>query len=233
MNAVLILAGGSGIRVGGETPKQYLPVGGRTVLGWAIDAFARHPGVDCLVVVCHAAWMSRGREIIAAAGKAKPIGLVAGGATRMESAWNGLRALVPDVEIALIHDAARPFVPAATISAVIEAARLHSAAIPVLETSDTMIEAESADDGGVRVARAVDRSRLRRVQTPQGFRLDVIHEAFERARADQIANPTDDAGLVHRLGRPVACVPGAPEAFKITTAFDLQIAEALAAKLPG
>jgi 2-C-methyl-D-erythritol 4-phosphate cytidylyltransferase len=148
--------------------------------------------------------------------------VVAGGAERSDSVRLALTyALreIPDTSIVLVHDAARAFTPPAVVRAVVEAvAAGHPAVIPVLPVVDTV---KQVDEDGVVVA-TPDRSSLRVVQTPQGFDAAVLLRAHEAG-----LGATDDAGLVERLGVPVVTVPGHPDAMKITTRFDLAVAEAL------
>ncbi len=218
MIAALVLASGSGIRLGGQTPKQFLLLGEKPVYRHSLEVFVRHPAVDHTILVCHPHWMEPVREEL---GEALPhCTVIAGGETRMESGWNGLRSLDPQTEVVLIHDAARPFVDEALISRLIEAAVHHGAAVPAVPVTDTLIEVD-----GEQICAMPARERFLRVQTPQVFSYSLIVDAFERARADRIDPPTDDSRLVHRLGHPVAWIQGSETNFKITTAADLRLAE--------
>ncbi len=219
MNTAILLASGSGRRFGGETPKQFLPLAGKPLALYSIETFAAHPAVDHLVVACHPDWIETLRGWLRAV--TKPFTLLPGGAERADSVWAGLRAAPPATRIALIHDTARPFVSAALISALIETAARHGAALPALPCADSMLEVE----GGA-ILRYLDRPRLRRAQTPQVFQYSLIVKAFEEARAQGLPPPTDDAQLVHRLGAPVICVPGEEQNCKITTPEDFALAEA-------
>lgn len=161
------------------------------------------------------------REVLAGLGER--VCVLAGGAQRTDSVRLALTAARRrgSVEIVLVHDAARAFAPPALVEAVLAAVRAGApAVVPVLPVTDTV---KQVDEHG-RILSTVDRSRLRAVQTPQGFRADVLVRAHELAEADA----TDDAGLVERLGERVHTVPGDPFAFKITTPFDLLVAEAVA-----
>jgi 2-C-methyl-D-erythritol 4-phosphate cytidylyltransferase len=141
---------------------------------------------------------------------------VPGGPTRQASVWRGLEALPDDVDVVLVHDAARCLAPPSLVAEVVAAVRAgHPAVVPGLPVSDTV----RFLDGG-----ALNRSRLRAVQTPQGFARDVLVAAH---RCAPEADATDDAGLVERTGRAVHLVPGHPEAFKITTPLDLLLARAV------
>ena len=149
-----------------------------------------------------------------------PVTVVAGGATRQESVAAALAAAPPDLSVVLVHDAARALTPPEVVERVAAAVRAgHPAVIPVLPVIDT-IKAVDADDA---VRATVDRAALRAVQTPQGFRRDVL----AAAHANAVDAATDDAGLVEALGVRVSCVPGSPHALKITQPFDLAVAELL------
>jgi 2-C-methyl-D-erythritol 4-phosphate cytidylyltransferase len=154
--------------------------------------------------------------------------VVAGGADRTESVRLALAAALdesPDYSVVLVHDAARAFTPAEQIRAVTAAVAAGApAVVPVLPVADTVKRVDAVEV----VTETVDRSDLRAVQTPQGFALDVLRKAY--AAAGSAASHTDDAGLVERIGIPVSTVPGSPAAMKITTAFDLAVAEAVFAR---
>ncbi|MGI8666409.1 MAG: 2-C-methyl-D-erythritol 4-phosphate cytidylyltransferase [Jatrophihabitans sp.] len=220
--AAVLVAAGAGERLGAGLPKALVSLRDRTILDWSVRAFAAHPQVDSLVVVAPAA-------AVDAVATAMPAGttVVPGGTSRQQSVRRGLAAIGEDIEFVLVHDAARPLVPEAVISAVIAAlAGGADAVIPVLPVIDTIKRV--TEDGLVR--NGVDRTDLRRVQTPQGFRLALLRAAHE---ADPPAEPgpiTDDAGLLEALGVAVATVPGDEAAFKITTSHELLLAELLLAR---
>ena len=154
--------------------------------------------------------------------------VVPGGDTRQRSVAAALTALPTHIDTVLVHDAARPLVPVELVTRVVAALRDGAAAaIPVLPVPDTLKEIESVGASG-RVVRTVDRTRLRAVQTPQGFRRDVLTQAHEAALVDGVET-TDDAGLVERIGVEVVVVPGAEDAFKVTRPLDLVLAEAVLA----
>jgi 2-C-methyl-D-erythritol 4-phosphate cytidylyltransferase len=154
-----------------------------------------------------------------------PAMVVAGGDTRQDSVARALVALPTDVDVVLVHDAARPLVPTSLIDAVTAAVRGGAdAVVPVLPVADTIKSVDAADV----VSATLDRSVLRAVQTPQGFRRSTLSEAH--AAADPDAPATDDAGLVEALGGKVVVVPGDEEAFKVTRPLDLVLAEAVLAR---
>jgi len=150
---------------------------------------------------------------------------VAGGASREASVRAALAVLPDDVDIVLVHDAARPLVPASLVEAIVQAVRGGApAVVPGLAVTDTI---KRVDASGTVLDTPV-RAELRAVQTPQGFRRDVLERAYATgARAVCSAPVTDDAGLVERIGEPVLVIPGSPDAFKITHTADLERAESL------
>ena len=219
----VLLAGGSGARMGADRPKQLLELGGRTVLEHSLIAFHEHPAVDEVVVVMAADHLAEAEQV--AAGYAKVSGVVAGGASRSESTMRALEHLGEHDCLVLLHDAARPLVGADVIGRCIEALAEHVAVLVAVPATDTMVEVD--DDGTVRSV--PPRSSLRRVQTPQGFRSDVLRAAYAAAEADPDFVATDDASVVfHYLpGHSVGVVAGAERNLKVTTPLDLTIAAAL------
>lgn len=216
----IIVAAGASTRAGGDVPKQLIDLGGRPVVAWSVGAFVE-AGIGSLVVVAAGTHL----EAIgnAARTQAANVVVVEGGATRAASVRRGLEALeAADDDIVLVHDAARPLVSPRLVSVVIEATRASGAAMPVLPVTDTLVAAK-----GDVAAGAVDRRAMRRVQTPQGFRLDLIAEAHRRAIEAGDEDPTDDAGLVSRhLDIRVTLVPGEETNLKITTPSDLVVVAA-------
>ncbi|HKC29958.1 MAG TPA: 2-C-methyl-D-erythritol 4-phosphate cytidylyltransferase [Jatrophihabitans sp.] len=216
--AAILVAAGSGERLRAGVPKAFVPVGGQSLLARALAIFAGHSAVDHLVVVAPQSHLSEAAELSRAA-------VVPGGATRQASVAAGLAALPADVGFVLVHDVARPFVPAAVIDAVVAAlAAGADAVVPVVPIHDTV----RAVDADGRLAGVIDRATLAAMQTPQGFRRDVLVRAHQRAGA---VVATDDAALVEALGLEVAAVPGDERAFKVTTPLDLAYAETIAGLL--
>lgn len=212
--AAILVAAGSGIRLGADVPKAFCRVAGRTLLEHASTPFLGRSDIAAVVVV------AAPDRVAAAAALVPDAVVVAGGASRQESVSCGLAALPPEIDSVLIHDVARPFVPAEVISRVIAAlAGGALAVVPAIPVTDTIKRVD-----GVVVVGTVDRSALRAVQTPQGFRLDVLRSAHAAAAG---SDATDDAALVEAAGLPVQVVDGADEAFKITRPWDLRLAEAI------
>jgi 2-C-methyl-D-erythritol 4-phosphate cytidylyltransferase/2-C-methyl-D-erythritol 2,4-cyclodiphosphate synthase len=215
--AALVLAGGSGSRFGGETPKQYLVLAGRAVLRRSAEAFARHPAVDHVRVVIRPEDRALYDTAFAGLDILPP---AIGGPTRQDSARLGLESLAPLApERVLIHDGARPFVDAALIDRMVAALADAPAAVPALPLADTL---KRADAGRAIVAATVDRSLLWRAQTPQAFRYDDIVAAHRASAGTAL---TDDAMVAERAGLPVALVMGSEDNVKITTRTDLDRAE--------
>lgn len=219
----VIVAGGTGSRIGGP-PKQFREVGGRPMLAWSCARFDTHPEIDEVVVVVPAAialdppaWLRR-----------SDVRVTAGGATRRASVRAGLAALT-DVDVVLIHDAARPFVSVELVGRLARSAA-EGPVIPVLTLPDTIKRMQPAEEGGSsdRVQATLDRDGLRAAQTPQAFPRELIHRLHEAAEGEGI-EPTDDADLCERAGIEVRTVPGERLAFKITHPEDLALAEWLVA----
>ncbi|MEV6929429.1 2-C-methyl-D-erythritol 4-phosphate cytidylyltransferase [Dactylosporangium sp. NPDC051485] len=215
--AVLVPAAGMGIRLGPGGPKALRLLGGEPLLVHAVRRLALAPSVGCIVVAAPADAVA---DVVALLAPVAPVTVVAGGATRQASVAAALAAVPEDFEIVLVHDAARALTPPELVESVAAAVRGgHGAVIPVLPVVDTI---KRVSDSGS-VVETVDRSVLRAVQTPQGFRRDALVKAHEAA----VDEHTDDAGMAERIGIPVHTVPGAEEALKITRPFDLAVAELL------
>ncbi len=224
----LIVGAGSGARMGAGVPKAFLPLAGRPMVDHSLAVFDAHPAVDSIVLVAPAADLEAASRLAAAYPKVTAV--AAGGARRQDSVRLGLDRVAggrppSEDDLVLVHDAARPLLEPALITSVIEAAARHGAAVPGLPPSDTVRRAGPAGaDGARRSTGALDRTELVLVQTPQGFRLSLLREAYERLGQAEV---TDDAALVERLGRPVAVVAGSSTNLKVTTPQDLDLAEAL------
>jgi 2-C-methyl-D-erythritol 4-phosphate cytidylyltransferase/2-C-methyl-D-erythritol 2,4-cyclodiphosphate synthase len=208
--AALIVAAGRGLRAGTAVPKQYAPVAGRPMLAHAHAAFAAHPLIDEVVVM-----IADGQQDMARAALGPAARLVVGGVLRLDSVAIGVAALDPATERVLVHDAARPFVPAAAIDRIVAALDTADGAVPVLPVADTL----TRGDGTL-----VPRDDLHRVQTPQGFRRTILADAHAAWPAGEDAS--DDAQMVRRLGGRVALVQGDIMLDKVTYPQDFAAAEA-------
>ncbi|MCX6566807.1 MAG: 2-C-methyl-D-erythritol 4-phosphate cytidylyltransferase [Candidatus Aminicenantes bacterium] len=214
--AAVIVAAGSGARFGGA--KQFAPLGGRPLVDWSCEAFQTHPRIDDIVLVLPET--SAKPEYIRRFPKI--LDVVSGGARRQDSVWAGVKRLdAHQTGFVLIHDGARPLVPAEVIDRVLTAAKNYGGAVPVIFSEDTLKEID-AD----RIVRTLDRDGIGRVQTPQGFAHDLLRRALVEAFDAGFSGP-DEASLVERLGETVAVVLGDPRNIKITTPLDLITAEAI------
>jgi 2-C-methyl-D-erythritol 4-phosphate cytidylyltransferase/2-C-methyl-D-erythritol 2,4-cyclodiphosphate synthase len=219
--AVVIVAAGSGTRLGAGVPKAFVTAGGRALLEHAVRGVAGMAEPAQLVVVAPAERATQAHAIVSQMFPDAVV--VAGGTSRQASVEAGLAVLATTVEIVLVHDAARAFTSAAQFDAVVSAvAATGEGAVPGLPVADTVKRA----DADSLITATVDRSELVAVQTPQGFRRDVLLAAYARAAAEE----TDDAALVTAIGEAVRIVPGDPLAFKVTTTADLHRAEQLLAE---
>jgi 2-C-methyl-D-erythritol 4-phosphate cytidylyltransferase len=219
--AAIVLSAGSSQRFGGE-PKQFADLGGVTVLERAVRAFVVDEGIDEVWVVTSAEHLDRTRELLADAGVR---GVVLGGSTRAESTVRGLEALGESVSRVLIHDAARPLVPASVVAACVQALEHADIVATVIEPADSVVILVGDD-----VAAMPDRSTVRLHQTPQGFRRSLLAAAWEHtADGDQ---PTDDVTVALRAfpDVPVAWIEGDPRSAKITRPADLVALRALLAE---
>lgn len=218
--AVIVVAAGSGTRLGAGTPKAFVGIDDRSVLHHALVGVMAGPLAQVIVVAPEDRVGDALTEVRAVAGsRGDLVSVVAGGRTRQESVAAGLHAVWLDVDHVLVHDAARAFTPSAVFTRVVAALQAgHDAVLPVLPVVDTVKRVD-----GARVVAALDRSELAAAQTPQGFRRTVLDAAYAGADADH----TDDAALVQAAGHEVVTVSGDELAFKITGPADLDRARAL------
>nr|WP_063857076.1 MULTISPECIES: 2-C-methyl-D-erythritol 4-phosphate cytidylyltransferase [unclassified Kitasatospora] len=230
--AAVVPAAGRGERLGPGAPKALRELGGVPLLVHAVRALARSRAVGLVVVAAPPEGVAEVIALLDSHGlDGKDIRVVAGGDTRQESVRLGLAAIPAEVGIVLVHDAARPLVPVEVVDAVAAAVRAGAeAVVPAVPLADTVKLVEPQSGGRPEpVLDTPDRSTLRAVQTPQGFRRDVLAAAHERALTEPVA-VTDDAGLVEQFGGKVVVVPGHEEAFKVTRPLDLVLAEAVLAR---
>lgn len=216
----MVVAGGTGLRVGGPVRKQYLEIAGLPVLLRAVLPFLHHPRITRVAVVLPAGDAASPPPWLAAL----DVRLLAGGRERGDSVLHGLRALEDESpDLVLVHDGARPFVTRDVIDRVLDACR-EGGAIAAVPVTDTI---KQVDGDGV-ITATPDRARLWQAQTPQGFPYHAIRDAYERAARDGLA-ATDDAAVYERHHGPVRVVMGSPRNLKVTRPDDLLLAEALAA----
>ena len=223
--AALVPAAGRGERLGPGVAKALRPLGGIPMLVHAVRALAASRTVDIVVVAAPEESVDSVAGMLAEQDFPADVLVVSGGDTRQDSVARALLTLPEDVDVVLVHDAARPLVPEELVSAVVAAVRGgHRAVVPGLPVVDTVKEVDDASD----VVRTVDRTPLRAVQTPQGFERSVLQQAHAASDPDDVA--TDDAGLAERIGERVHVIPGHEEAFKVTRPFDILMAEAVLAR---
>jgi 2-C-methyl-D-erythritol 4-phosphate cytidylyltransferase len=213
---VIIVAAGEGQRFG--APKQFVPLAGKSVLEWCLTSFETHIQVAKIILVLRSDvqkkdYMERYKKVT---------GVVIGGERRQDSVIAGFNQVDPsETDLVLVHDGVRPLVSHALISRVIKAAKDSGAAIPVIPIEDTL----KLIEGDV-ITETLDRTKIRRVQTPQGFSYQVLRTALDRAR-DVDDYGTDEAALVEKMGGTITLVEGDFHNIKITTPDDIRIAEAL------
>lgn len=231
---VVIVAAGAGVRAGPGEPKQFRPILGVPMLLRALRAFTGHPEVRQVIVALPPGYADRPPEWLGKL-RGERLGLVPGGAQRVDSVRAGIEALSDDSTVVLVHDAARPFVSRGTIDAVIARARAGVGAVAAVPASDTLKEVgQGAHRPTPRITRTVDRERIWRAQTPQGFPRRMLLDAYAQLGSSVNGGappPSDDAEVCERAGFPVELVPDSPYNVKITTADDFRIAEALAREL--
>lgn len=232
-NIVFILAGGTGSRVGGETPKQLLPLSdGRTVLEHAVDAFEQSHYIDEIVVVMHLDWLKEAEELVRKNTWRKVKQVISGGNERWESSWNGISMYLkedkkdPDV-FYWFHDAARPFVSQQIISRVAEGLKTHLAVTVGVPVTDTLYKVKSHQPSAIShqpiVENIPNRMEFMRAQTPQAFHYLVIGPAYMRVIEKGKIKATDDVGILMEYNPEVEVyiVEGEEANRKITYASDL------------
>ena len=228
MNIALILAAGSGSRMGNaDKPKQFLPIYGKPLMIHTIEAFESHDEVEAIVVVTNDIYIDQVKVWCKQYDLSKVRAVVAGGNSRQISVYNGLLAVEELIsskdDIVLIHDAARPLISQKIISDNIVACLKYGAVDTVIKASDTIIRSK---DGEI-ISDIPVRSELYQGQTPQTFKFSIIKDAHERAKVEDVPNVTDDAKLVLSFGVDVHLVEGSKQNFKITTFDDLMMLKAL------
>jgi len=220
----IIPAAGRGKRIGASVPKQFLKIQGKPLLHHTLTVFAFCKLIDYVVLVMPRAdvdemgedWLNK-YEIVRE--------VVVGGDQRQDSVYNGFNSLEEGTDIVVVHDGVRPFVTPQMITATVEAAQQHGAAITAIPVSDTV---KQAADGFVK--QTVPRDGLWRVQTPQAFQRRLLQQAFKKAKKDSYYG-TDEGSLVEYLGKRVKIVPGSELNIKITRKEDLALGESLLSRI--
>jgi 2-C-methyl-D-erythritol 4-phosphate cytidylyltransferase len=220
--SAIIVAAGSGTRLGFATPKAFVRVGDSTLLGWTLRTLREVAAIGEVVIAVPAGAEADGRAEVSIADLEVPVKIVAGGIERQDSVRIALALTSAEAEIVVIHDAARPFADPALFAASVEAADRAGGAIAAVPVADSLKRV-----AGRAIIATEARAGLWQAQTPQAFRRVLIVEAHARALRDSII-ATDDADLVERLGVAVEVVTGTPTNFKITAPEDLVLAAAIA-----
>jgi len=219
----IIVAGGSGLRMGQPLPKQFLMLADRPLLSYTIDAFFQaYPDIH-MVLVLPPDFMEMGEQLIQAGYTGKNIQLAQGGATRFDSVKNGLARTDPSNAIVFVHDGVRCLVTAALIRRCYEKTVETGAVVPAIAANDSIrLRSQAANSTGVNSTAVLNRDRVLLVQTPQTFYAEWLHEAFMLPYQEQF---TDEATVVEQMGRSISIVEGEETNIKITRPIDLLIAE--------
>jgi len=212
----VIVAGGAGTRMG--RPKQFLPLAGKTVLEWSLQAFLSVPEVERVIVVTRPDNVRQHAERLGG----PRVKFVESGSTRMASVRNGFKEVAEDTEVVAVHDGARSLVTADIIRAVLEEAYDSGAAVPAVQVNDTL---KKVTNKQMWISDTPARTSFWAAQTPQCYRREVLEEALRRF--PEASSATDESQLVEKAGHKVRIVPSSSENFKITTPADLVMAEAL------
>lgn len=226
MNIALIIAGGRGMRMGQEIPKQFLTVADKPVIAYTLEAFQKHPDVDVIAVVCVEGWDSILAAYARQYGITKLRHIIPGGENGQGSIRNGVFELEkhysPD-DLVLVHDAIRPMVSQDIISGCIATAREHGSAIVTIPCQEAMLETEDQ----VSTHSTYPREKLKRTQTPQGFALGRLADAHRRALEKGITNSVASCTLMVELGETIYFCAGSEKNIKLTTPDDMEIFKAL------
>jgi len=217
MKNVIIVAGGKGVRMGGDFPKQFIAIGSKPVLMRTIEAFYLYDKAIRIIVALPALYRNQWSSLCKGYGFSLPHEVVDGGETRFESVKNALE-LIGEGKVA-VHDAVRPFVTEKLIDDCFSLVDVYKAVIPVIEVMDSMREVMGDEN-----SRIVDRNHYRLIQTPQVFDSILLKRAYEQPYNESF---TDDASVVEAIGQKVHLVPGERSNIKITTPFDLSLAEVI------
>jgi 2-C-methyl-D-erythritol 4-phosphate cytidylyltransferase len=220
----VVPAGGTGTRMGGTVPKQFLELNGKPILYYTLKTLQDCGIISELILVVPEKeydnactdWLGK-PEIVTK--------VVVGGKKRQDSVYNGFCELSQKTEIVLVHDGVRPFLSHQMIQESVDAAREYGAAITAIPVNDTI---KRVDDSGL-VSQTVDREGLWRVQTPQVFRYELLEEAFKKANSEKFYG-TDEGTLIEHLGKPVKVVEGSEQNIKITRPEDLRLSEIFISK---
>lgn len=226
-NIAVILAAGTGSRFGSELPKQFLEINGKTVLEYSVDRFEMCDAIDDIFIVSHPDFRDRVGDIVSARGWAKVSKIISGGKERTDSTLAAIEACGTGSCNIIFHDAVRALISNRIIVDVVEALQNNKAVTVALPVVDTIMEGENGE-----MIKTIDRSRLYRVQTPQGFHLGTIRDAYRKMKSESAGNFTDDCSIVRRFLPEVnvAIVRGEETNIKLTHKNDLPLVEYLLSK---
>lgn len=225
MNIALILAGGTGMRLGSDIPKQYIEVKGKTVISHCLEIFGAHPQIDAIQIVAHTEWREKIQKQMPETVLHKFKGFSAPGSNRQYSIFNGLQDIVQyaeETDTVIVHDAARPLVSMSLLSACVNACKEHDGAVPVLPMKDTVYLGD-----GNRISSLLERERVYAGQAPEAFLLGKYYEANRLLIPDKIGRINGSTEPAVMAGMDIAMIPGDEGNFKITTQVDLERFKAL------
>lgn len=220
MNIALILAGGSGVRLGADVPKQYIEVKGKTVITYCLEVFGAHPSVDAIQIVAHEEWRERISKQMTKTILDKFMGFSAPGSNRQYSIFHGLRDIVQyakKTDVVIVHDAARPLVSASLLTSCVNMCKEHDGVLPVLPMKDTVYLGD-----GRQITSLLEREKVYAGQAPEAFVLGKYYEANERLLPDRIGQINGSTEPAIMAGMDIAMIPGEEGNFKITTQADLE-----------
>lgn len=220
--ALIVPAAGAGTRIGGELPKPFIRIGGKTILEHTVHRFTGFKSLVQIVIATSPDFREEAEVLRSVIPKRVSLTIINGGTERQDSILNAIKVVDPSVELVAVHDAVRPFVTSGLIQLCLEAAVSFGAAIPAIPVKDTI---KKVTDENL-IIETPDRKVLRLAQTPQIFRAGLIRKAYTNAK-DHNFSGTDDASLIEFMGENVVVVKGSRENFKITYPLDLQLAELL------
>lgn len=227
--AVIITAGGKGERFGGEIPKQFVELKGKPIIIHTIEKFSSIEEIDTIVIPVHSEWFTYTKELIAKYDLPKVKDIVVGGKERQDSIFNALQSnSLAESEIIMVHDSVRPFIDAKTIRKIIDMTEEYGAVIAGTMPKDPVKEINNKNE----IQRTIQRNKVTISQTPQSFWKDIITQAYQKAREVNYIG-SDSSQLVEFMGYKVSVVEGNEFNIKITTQFDLKLAELIYEELEG
>ena len=226
MNTAIILAGGVGTRMGTDRPKQYLMVQDKPIISYCFDIFQQHEEIDAMVVVVSEQWQDFVEEYAEKYGVTKIKGYAPAGKTRQHSIFNGLKMIaqtVPDTDIVIVHDAARPLVSDEIISSCVKGATDYDGAMPVITVKDTVYQSKD----GETIDCLLKRSELFAGQAPESFKFKKYYQIHNEVTDEEIGATAGSSEIAYRHGMEIRMVKGSERNLKITTVEDLETFETI------